>query len=131
MCRLTVGHPWVTIGHLRATMGHLRLTIGYPKATVAHVRETLGHLRVTLSHLRVTLGHLRVSNHKANTTDRHPKVRQTCFNTVVWWYQNVVKCFHTKLTIYQACVVVLRKCFGWSKDDFRMTRYCLSKNILI
>ena len=75
-------------------MGHLRLTsVGYLKVTVAHIRVTLGHLMVTLGHLRVTLGHLRVilghlwvtlgnifsiSNHKANTTELHPKVRKTC-----------------------------------------------------
>ena len=80
MCR-------VTMGHLRATMGHLRLTIGYLKATVVHIRVTLGHLRVTIGHFRVTIGHHRItighyffsiSKHKANTTELHPKVRQTC-----------------------------------------------------
>ena len=75
-------------------MGHLRLTIGYLKATVVHIMVTLGHLMVTLGHLRVTLVHLRVtlghlwvtlgkffsiSNHKANTTELHPKVRKTCY----------------------------------------------------
>ena len=75
-------------------MGHLRLTsIGYLKATVAHIWVTLGHLMATLGHLRVTLGHLRVtlghdwvirqffsiSNHEANTTELHPKVRKTCY----------------------------------------------------
>ena len=68
--RVTVGHPWVTIGHFRATMGHLRLTIGYLKATVVHIRVTLGHLKVTIE---------AISKHKANPTELHPKVRQTCF----------------------------------------------------
>merc|ERR1711923_342335 len=86
----------VTVGHSRVTMGHLRLTsIGYLKATVAHIRVTLGHLMVTLGHLRVTLGirspygnirsplgnfrpFFSISNHKANTTELHPKVRKTC-----------------------------------------------------
>ena len=65
--RVTVGHPRVTIGHLRVTMGHLRLTIGYLKATVVHIRVTLGHLKAIF-----------FSKHKANTTELHPKVRQTC-----------------------------------------------------
>ena len=41
---------------------------------------TLGHLRVTLGHLWVTLDNLflHISNHKANTTELHPKVRKTC-----------------------------------------------------
>ena len=45
-------------------------------------RVTMGHLRVTVGHLRVTVGHPRVSisKHKANTTELHPKVRQTCFS---------------------------------------------------
>ena len=56
------------MGHLRATMGHLRLTIGYLKATV---------VRVTLGHFKVTIGYS-ISKHKANITELHPKVRQTC-----------------------------------------------------
>ena len=65
-------HPRVTIGHLRVTMGHLRLTIGYHKATVVHIRVTLGHLRVTIGYF------FSISKHEANTTELHPKVRQTC-----------------------------------------------------
>ena len=78
-------------------MGHLRLTIGYLMATVVHIRVTLGHLRVTIGHFRVTIGHHRItvghyftffsiSKHKANTTELHPKVRQTCLKkqTVQW-----------------------------------------------
>ena len=60
------------MGHFRVTMGHLRLTIGYLKATVVHIRVILGHLRVTI-------GYISISKHKANTTELHPKVRQTCF----------------------------------------------------
>ena len=75
MCRVIIGHLWVTIGHLKANMGHLRLTIGYLKATVVHIRVTLGHL--------TPQGNYRLffskSKHKANTTELHPKVRQTCF----------------------------------------------------
>ena len=47
-------------------MGHLGLTIGYLKATVVHIRVTIGHLRVTIGY-------------KANATELHPKVRQTCY----------------------------------------------------
>ena len=54
-------------------MGHLRLTIGYLKATVVHIRVTLGHLKVTNYRLFFSIG-----KHKANTTELHPKVRQTC-----------------------------------------------------
>ena len=62
------------------TMGHLRLTIGYLKASVVHIRVTTGHLRVTSGHLRVTIDRLffSISKHKANTTELHLKVRQTC-----------------------------------------------------
>ena len=42
-------------------MGHLMLTIGYLKATVVHIRLFFS-----------------ISKHKANTTELHPKVRQTC-----------------------------------------------------
>ena len=77
--RVTVGHPRVTIGHLRVTIGHIRVTICYLKATVVHIRVKLGHLRVTLGHLRVTIDNFSISKHKANTTELHPKVRQTCF----------------------------------------------------
>ena len=61
-------------------MGHHRLTIGYLKATVVHIRVKLGHLRVTLGHLRVTIDNFSISKHKANTTELHPKVRQTCLH---------------------------------------------------
>ena len=67
-----MGHLRVTIGHLRATMGHLRLTIGYLKATVVHIRITLGHLKVTIGYF------FSISKYKANTTELHLKVRQTC-----------------------------------------------------
>ena len=50
----------------RVTMGHLRVTIG-------HLRVTIGHLWITVGHLRLTIGYL-----EANTTELHPKVRQTC-----------------------------------------------------
>ena len=72
MCRVTMGHLRVTTGHLRVTIGHLRVTIG-------HLRVTMGHLRVTLGHLTLTIGFFSISKHKANTTELHPKVRQTCF----------------------------------------------------
>ena len=53
---------------MQTTIGHLRLTIG----TVVHIRVTLGHLRVTRLFFSI-------SKHKANKTELHPKVRQTCF----------------------------------------------------
>ena len=112
--RVTVGHPRVTIGYLRATMGHLRLTVGYLKATVVHIRVTLGHLKVTRYRLFFS-----ISKHKENTTELHPKVRQTCyqllyvtcfFNSMTWvlqhttqsapdsWFQSVRhdKSFHSE-----------------------------------
>ena len=72
-----MGHLRVTVGHLRATMGHLRLTIGHLKATVVHIRVTLGHLNVTIGYF------FSISQHKANTTELHPKVRPTCFYIIV------------------------------------------------
>ena len=53
-------------------MGHLRLTIGYLKATVVQIKVTLGHLRVTIGNF------FSISKHKANATELHAKVRQTC-----------------------------------------------------
>merc|ERR1712197_113865 len=48
--------------------------------TLGHLRETLGHLNI-----RSPLGSFRqffsISNHKANTTELHPKVRKTCLNS--------------------------------------------------
>ena len=40
----------------------------------------VGSLWVTIGHLRVILS---LSKHKANTTELHPKVRQTC--VYLWW----------------------------------------------
>ena len=61
------------MGHLKVTVAHPRVTIGYLKATVVHIRVKLGHLS------RVTIGYFfSISKHKANTTELHPKVRQTC-----------------------------------------------------
>ena len=65
-------------GHLRVTMDHFRVTIGHLRVTVGHPRVTIGHLRVTMGHLMVTGYFFPISKHKANTTELHPKVRQTC-----------------------------------------------------
>ena len=62
-------------------MGHLRVTIG-------HLRVTVGHLRVTIGYLRVTIGFFSRSKHKANTTELHPKVRQTCFKCKEHFLEN-------------------------------------------
>ena len=82
---------WVTIGHIRVTVGHLRVTVGHPRVTIGQLRVTIGHLRVNIGHLWVTIGHLRItigffstSKHKANTTELHPKVRQTCNSNFVF-----------------------------------------------
>ena len=76
--RVTVGHTRLTIGHLRVTMGHLRVTIGHLKVTVVHLRVTLGHLRVTKGHYFSFYKQTMFAKHKANTTELHPNVRQTC-----------------------------------------------------
>ena len=76
------------------TMGHLRLTIGYLKATVVHIRVTLGHLKVTVGHLRLT-----ISKHKANTTELHPKVRQTCFH-IKWQLNKIDTRAGSRQTLY-------------------------------
>ena len=80
--RVTIGDLRVTVGHLRVIMGHLRLTIGYLQATVVHIRVTIGHFKVTIGHYRTTVGYnfFSISKHKANTSELHPKVRQTCSN---------------------------------------------------
>ena len=51
-------------------MGHLRVTIGDLKVTVVHLRVTIGSILV--------ITFLSISKHKANITELHPKVRQTC-----------------------------------------------------
>ena len=63
-------------------MGHLIVTVGHPRVTICRI---VGHLRVTMAtvvHIGAMLGHLRVffsmSKPKANATELHPKVRQTC-----------------------------------------------------
>ena len=50
------------------------------RVTMGHLRVTIGHLRVTIiGHLRVTIGYFfSISKYKANTTELHLKVRQTC-----------------------------------------------------
>ena len=49
------------------------------RVPIGHLRVTVGHLRATIGHLRVTIGNLfSIGKHKANTTELHPKVRQTC-----------------------------------------------------
>ena len=51
---------------------------------MGHLRATIGHLKVTVGHLRVTIGYFfSLSKQKANTTELHPKVRQTCFNNKI------------------------------------------------
>ena len=74
------------MGHLRLTTatGHLRITLGHPRVTVVHIRVILGHLRVTIGHHRLFFS---ISKHKANTTELHPKVRQTCqlLNDLLNW----------------------------------------------
>ena len=60
-------------------MGHLRVTVGHPWVTIGHLRVIMCHIRLTIGHSRVTIGYL-----QANTTELHPKLRQTCsfMNTV-------------------------------------------------
>ena len=55
---------------------HPRVTIGHPRVTIGHLRDTMGHLKVAVVHLTF----LSLSKHEANTTELHPKVRQTCFS---------------------------------------------------
>ena len=87
----------------RVTMGHLRLTIGY-------LRVTVGHLRVTTGHLRVTIGFFFYKQTKENTTELHPKVRQTCYlSNIYHYYLFNLTLNHNKSLIYLLFVVVLLK----------------------
>ena len=64
------------------------------RVTMGHLRVTIGHLRVTIGHLRVILGSLSwlsISNHKANTTELHPKVRKTCLFLICILYGRVLR----------------------------------------
>ena len=63
----------------RVTMGHLRVTIGHLRVIVSHPRETIGHLW-PLGNYKLFFS---ISKHKANTTELHPKVRQTCLNLIL------------------------------------------------
>ena len=60
MCRVTMGNIWLTNGYHKAIVGH-------PKVTIVHFRVTIGSF-------------FSISKHKANTTELHPKVRQTCID---------------------------------------------------
>ena len=59
-------------------MGHLRVTIGHLNVTIVHPRVTIGHYRITIGH-PFSFSFLSLRKHKANTTELHLKVRQTCF----------------------------------------------------
>ena len=83
-------------------MGHLRITIGYHKVTVVHIRVTLGHLGVTLGHLRVRL-FFSIGKHEANTTELHPKVRQTCYLDIFIICSDHVHCYEL-LPIGRGCL---------------------------
>ena len=58
-------------------MGHLRVTAGHLRVTISHLRLTISYLKATVVHIRVTIDYFSISKHKANTTEVHPKVRQT------------------------------------------------------
>ena len=54
--------------------------MGHPMVTVGHPRVTIGHFKVTIGHYRITICLIfSISKHKANTTELHPNVRQTCY----------------------------------------------------
>ena len=76
----------VTMDHLTVTLGHLRVTVGHPRVTVGQPRVTIGHLRLT------------ISKHKANTTEIHLKVRQTCEHTI--FEEEASFTLHLILSIY-------------------------------
>ena len=79
-----VGSLWVTIGPLRLTIGHQGVTIGHLRVTIGYLKATVVHIKVTLGHLRVTIGYFfSISKHKANTTELHPKVSQTCICWII------------------------------------------------
>ena len=89
----------------RVTMDHLRVTIGHPKVTLGHPRVTIGHLRVIMGHLRLTIGYL-----EANTTELHPKVRQTCFNIDTYIYSlSTIYLPSILITVFFPWLIVLRK----------------------
>ena len=49
MCRVNVGHPWVTAGHCRSvTRGNHRVNIGQIRVTPGHLMVNLGLVKVTL-----------------------------------------------------------------------------------
>ena len=52
------------------------------KATVVHIRVTLGNYRLFFS----------ISKHKANITELHPKVRQTCLPFLLPMSQDFAHC---------------------------------------
>ena len=93
-------------------MAHLRVTIGHLRVTIGHLRATMGHLRLTIGHLRVTIGLCSISKHKANTTELHPKVRQTCCRfaniflqtnfTVIQMWEHVTK-IKSNISLDLAC----------------------------
>ena len=103
-------------------MGHLRLIIGYLKATVVHIRLTLGHLRVTIGRLFFS-----TSQHKANTTELHPKVSSWMLNgfTKFHFMEVVSSCFWTStaapLVIRERSLVTQIVLLSACRDDAMTT----------
>ena len=98
MCRVTIGHLRVTVGNLRVTIGHLRVIMGHLRLTIGYLKATVVHIRVKLGDLKVTIGFLSISKHKANTTELHPKVRQTCCFHIMnseFWYIYFLVCLRS------------------------------------
>ena len=81
------------------------------RVTMDHLRVPMGHLRVTIGDLRVTIGH--IGKHKANTTELHPKVRQTCLlfcENIQFHIMSKTAvcevCEHMKIKLENACLLV-------------------------
>ena len=55
---------------------------------------TIGHHRITIE----VITFFSISKHKANTTELHPKVRQTCFQYVVEMIQILLLYLSYKIT---------------------------------
>ena len=70
------------------------------RVTMGHPRVTIGHLRVIMGHLRLTIGCL-----KTNTTELHPKVRQTC----LIYYASVLSLFKYFSSPKTTVLVTLRQ----------------------
>ena len=101
----------VTMGHLRVTIGHLRVTVGHPRVTIGHYMITIGYRSF---HFFIVYANIRHQQHNTNTTELHPKVRQTCYNL---------------LSKYSDVVIIIVTLVSFSYNLLQLNKVCCQLTI--